>query len=335
VRTSLYASRREFLTYTALATAGGLLGGVGIASTQAADLETRRIRLIHDPSICVAPQYLAEGLLRTEGFTDVQYVEATDGFGTKLIAAGDADVMLDFAGVFLTRIDAGDPLLVLGGVHVGCFELFGGAGVRAVRDLKGKRVAVLADGAPEHIFMSSVVAYVGLDPQRDVHWQAHSPEDSMRLLAEGKVDAYAGFPPVPQELRARKIGHLVLNTSVDRPWSQYFCCVVGTNRDFARRHPVATKSVLRAILRSADICAADPDRAARFIATRGYTGASEYAAQAMREIPYARWRDYNPEDTVRFYALRLHEAGMIKANPNRIVAQGTDWSFFKALRAEL
>src|SRR5260221_434421 len=85
VRTSLYASRREFLTHASVATGAGLLGGIGAVSTQAADLETRRIRLIHDPSICVAPQYLAEGLLRAEGFTDIEYVEATDGFGTKLI----------------------------------------------------------------------------------------------------------------------------------------------------------------------------------------------------------------------------------------------------------
>jgi hypothetical protein len=30
----------------------------------------------------------------------------------------------------------------------------------------------------------------------------------------------------------------------------------------------------------------------------------------MKEIQYASWRDYNAEDTVRFYALRLHEAGI-------------------------
>ena len=29
----------------------------------------------------------------------------------------------------------------------------------------------------------------------------------------------------------------------------------------------------------------------------------------MKEIPYGKWRDYDPEDTLRFYALRLHEAG--------------------------
>ena len=67
---------------------------------------------------------------------------------------------------------------------------------------------------------------------------------------------YLGFPPDPQELRARKIGHVVVNSAVDRPWSQYFCCMATANREFVRKHPVATKRALRAILKAADLCAA-------------------------------------------------------------------------------
>ena len=55
----------------------------------------------------------------------------------------------------------------------------------------------------------------------------------------------------------------------------------------------------------------------------------------MNEIRYALWRDYDPEDAVRFYALRLREAGMIKSNPNSIIAQGTDWRFLNELKREL
>jgi NitT/TauT family transport system substrate-binding protein len=111
--------------------------------------------------------------------------------------------------------------------------------------------------------------------------------------------------------------------------------MVGAHRDFVRQHPVATKRALRAILKAADICATEPERAAGFIASRGYTGARAYAAQALREIPYARWREYDPEDTVRFYALRLHEVGMLKSSPQKLIAQGTDWRFFNELKKEL
>ena len=39
--------------------------------------------------------------------------------------------------------------------------------------------------------------------------------------------------------------------------------------------------------------------------------------------------------TVRFYALRMQEAGMIRSTPQKIIAQGTDWRFFNALKKEL
>jgi NitT/TauT family transport system substrate-binding protein len=57
--------------------------------------------------------------------------------------------------------------------------------------------------------------------------------------------------------------------------------------------------------------------------------------QTMREVPYARWRDYDTEDTVRFYALRLQEAGLIKSTPNKILAQATDFRFLNELKKEL
>jgi NitT/TauT family transport system substrate-binding protein len=146
-----------------------------------------------------------------------------------------------------------------------------------------------------------------------------------------------GFPPEPQEIRARKIGHVVVNTTTDRPWSQYFCCMLGANREFVRKHPVATKRAVRAILKANDLCAREPERVGRLYVDQGYVSASQYefVVQAIRELPYARWRDYDPEDTVRFHALRLQEAGMIKAGPKRILAQGTDWRFLNELKKEL
>jgi len=153
--------------------------------------------------------------------------------------------------------------------------------------------------------------------------------------AEGKIDAYLGFPPDPQELQAKQVGHVVVNSTLDRPWSHYFCCMVVGNRDFVLKHPVATKRALRAILKATDICGREPEQVARLLVDRGYIQHHDYALQALKEIPYGKWREYNPEDTVRFYALRLHEAGMIKSSPQKIIAEGTDWRFLNELKAEL
>jgi NitT/TauT family transport system substrate-binding protein len=289
--------------------------------------------------ICVAPQYVAEEFLRLEGFTEVQYVEVEVTELTRaiyrLLASGAIDVSMAFAPPFIIQVDVGAPVVLLGGVHVGCFELFGTERVHTIRDLKGKTVAVPEEGGVHHLFLASMAQYVGLDPRKDLNWVLHPPAESIPLLAEGKIDALVGFPPVPQELRAKKIGHVVVNSAVDRPWSQYFCCIVGGNREFVRKYPVATKRALRAILKATDICALEPTRAAQAIVEKGYTQRYDYALQTMQELPYNQWREYDPEDTVRFYALRLHELGIIKSTPQKIIAQGTEWRFFNELKKEM
>ena len=88
-------------------------------------------------------------------------------------------------------------------------------------------------------------------------------------------------------------------------------------------------------MKATTICGLEPERATQLRIDKGYAAGNDYALQAIKELPYARWRDYNPEDTVRFYALRLHEAGLLKSSPQKILAQGTDWRFLNELRKEL
>jgi NitT/TauT family transport system substrate-binding protein len=324
-------NRRHLLTTLSAVGAAGLIGGPN-SFAQEAPPETSTIRLYKMPGICIAPQYVAEEMLKSEGFSDIQYFES--GVNTyAALASGKADISMAFVANFIVNVDQGAPLVLLGGVHTGCYELFGTERVQAIRDLKGKTVAVPELGSAHQLFVSSILAFVGLDPRRDVNFAELSPAQSIELLADGKIDALMGFPPVPQELRERKIGHMIVSSGIDRPWSQYFCCVLGTNRDFMGKHPVATKRALRAILKATQFCSAEPERAARMVAEKGYR--YDYALQTMQEIRYANWRDYDPDDAVRFYALRLREAGMIKSTPNRILAQGTNWSFFNELKREL
>jgi NitT/TauT family transport system substrate-binding protein len=98
---------------------------------------------------------------------------------------------------------------------------------------------------------------------------------------------------------------------------------------------VATKRALRALLKAADVCAQDPQRAARYLVERGYTPRYDTALEVVKELPYRSWREYEAEDTIRFHALRLHEVGMIKTTPLKLIAQGTDWRFLDELKREL
>jgi NitT/TauT family transport system substrate-binding protein len=274
---------------------------------------------------------VAEGLLKIEGFSDVQYVEVPLELNHRAVGTDKIDMSIGFIAKYISELDLDTPIILLGGVHAGCFELFGTKRVNTIRDLRGKTVAVPALGSAHHYFTASMAAYVGVPP-REINFVTYPVDESVALLADEKVDALMGFPPVPQELRQKKIGHVIVNSGLDRPWSQYFCCYVAGNRDFVRRHPIATKRALRAIMKATNYCVAEPEQAARLVAAKGYR--FDYALQTMNEIRYALWREYDPEDAVRFYSLWLREAGMIKSIPNKIV-QAADWRFFSELKREL
>src|SRR5262245_39875533 len=202
-------------------TVAGVAGGLGFRTAPASaeqPPETTRLRLIKAPSICWAPQYIAEDLLRAEGFNEITYFDLPVGPVSPALGAGQADLSMNFIGPNIVRWEAGDPVVFLGGVHTGCFELFGGDRVQKIRDLKGKVVAVSSMGSAGQVFISAIAAYVGLDPRTDITWIERPAAESMKLLAEGKIDGFIGFPPQPQEMRAKKIGHVILNSATDRPW---------------------------------------------------------------------------------------------------------------------
>jgi NitT/TauT family transport system substrate-binding protein len=180
-----------------------------------------------------------------------------------------------------------------------------------------------------------MAAQVGLDPVKDIHWVSDPSIKPIELFVDGKIDAFLGFPPEPQDLRARHIGRVLVDTAVDRPWSQYFCCMLAGSRRYVRDHPIATKRFLRAILKTADLCATEPARAARLLVDGGFTPRYDYALQTLKDNPYDKWREYDAEDTVRFYALRLREAGFIKSTPQKIISENTDWRFLNELKREL
>ncbi|MFN0040779.1 MAG: ABC transporter substrate-binding protein [Burkholderiales bacterium] len=325
--------RRIFLTRASALGAASLLG-VPVSSRAEPPLETTRIRLVRVPALCFAPQYVAEALLYLEGFTEVEYVKLYEAIPSTL--KNSADLAMFGGPSFLPAIDNGYPIVALAGIHEGCWELFAHDPVKTVQDLKGKTVAIGILGGVEHVWLSSIFAYVGIDPRRDINWiTAKKWGDTKQLFLDGKVAAFLGFPPEPQELRAKKIGKVILNTTLDRPWSQYFCCMVAGHRDFIQNHPVATKRALRAMLKAADICSQEPEWTARFLVEKGYEPRYEVALEVVKSLSYNRWRTDDPTATLRFHSLRLREAGMIKSTPQQILDRGTNFTFLNELKKEL
>lgn len=330
-------TRRRFLAGAAMAGAAGI---VGLPQPLHAEppLETTTVRLPHwvGGSYCWAGAYIAGELMRADGFTDVRYVRGDKSVDqSEWIARGETDFSVNFSPKQIASIDAGVPIKVLTGLHSGCLELIANKSIRSVTDLRGRRVGVDGFNNSRHMWLSLMSAYVGLDPVNDIEWVLTEDVKPTELFIQGKIDAFLGTPPQPQELRAKKIGHTILNNTVDRPWSQYFCCMISATTDYVNRYPVATKRVLRSILKAADLCVSAPEMAAQQMVDRDFVPSYDYALQTLQEIRYDRWREFDPEDSLRFYALRMQELGMIKSSPQKVIADGTDWRFLEELKREL
>src|SRR5262245_4742818 len=130
-------TRRQFTGSVALAGAAGLLRVPQVAAEGTPENTT--VRLVKVPgAICLAPQSLSEGLLRAEGFTDVRYVDGwPTGEYAVQVGKAEADFGLEFAAKIVQAIDNGGAVTVLGGVHVGCYELFAKDGIHSIAELKG------------------------------------------------------------------------------------------------------------------------------------------------------------------------------------------------------
>ena len=333
-------SRRDFLTKMAVAGAAAAIGlrpGPGAAAIEPPP-ETRTLQLRYWDPACWAPFYLAEPYLREEGFTDIRYLSGPGPELAEMFKQGLVDLSPEFSvqGIYGAEV-RDSPQVFISGLHVGCYALIGSARVRSVRDLKGKTVwagAVEFNGP--HLFLSAIVSYVGLDPRKDINYVWVKKDEAMELFQKGKVDAFISFPPGPQELMAKGIGRLLVDTNVDKPWSQYFCCMVSARRGFVKDNPIAAKRALRAILKAIDHVSRDPALATREMLDRKIIKPKDekYVLQALREIPYGRWRDYNPEDTVRFYSLRMRDTGMMNSTPQQLIDRITDWRFLKELKRD-
>jgi NitT/TauT family transport system substrate-binding protein len=306
------------------------------AQAEEAPPETTKITLAKSASLCVAPQFVVDELLAAEGITQIDYVVTDAGPQlSEAVASGQVDFSLQFSGPLVLLLDRGGKVTMLAGVHVGCFELFAKDRINSMADLKGRSVGTQGLGSSAHVFLSAMATLVGLDPAKDINWVATAEAKPLQLFLDGKVDAFLGFPPEPQRLRAQNVGHVIVNSALDRPWSQYFCCMLTGNPDFVRTKPSATKRVVRAMLQATDLCLSAPNKVAQRIVDRGFAPNYDYAVQTLSDVPYGKWREYDPEDTIRFYALRLREARMIKSSPDKIIADGTDWRFLREVRREL
>jgi NitT/TauT family transport system substrate-binding protein len=183
-------NRREFLHGLTTAGTAALLGAHSKPVAAEPPPETTRLRLEGAGGTCQAPKYVAEELLRAEGFTDLQYVNSEapnlSSRRIKALSSGETDFDLLFLPDLVIELEKTTPIVILAGQHIGCFELFARGRVRAIRDLKHKTIAVRELGLTEHLFLSVILSYVGLDPTKDINLGTRAPFGSGAVTGRGE-----------------------------------------------------------------------------------------------------------------------------------------------------
>ena len=304
-------NRRDFLASLSLAGAAGMLGARGSLADEGPP-ETTTIRLAFTTAICFAPFDVAEAFLRAEGFTDVQYVKAAGGFSSpQMVASGDLDFGVSFAGTIVYHLDAGLPITAVSGLHAGCYELFAREPIRSISDLKGRRVGIQTLSNSGHLYVSIMAKHVGLDPNEDIEWVVPADGNAMELFAERRDRR------LPR-LSARAAGAARPRLQPRDPEHAHRPAVVAVFLLHDLRQP---RLGPRSSGRDQAFPARDlqgrrvlPGRARERRAPSGRWRVREALRLRPRDdpgAPYEFWHEYDPEDSLRFYALRLHEAGMI------------------------
>ena len=220
---------------------------------------------------------------------------------------------------------------VFTGVHVGCYDCSRHGSIRTISDLKGKAHRHPDDGLKRPPLHGDLLSHVGLDPRMT---SRVDDVKAIELFAEEKVDAFLAFPPEPQEpARAERRPRHSQDHHGSAVGRSNFCCMAYTQpglRGESTRWPPSARFAP---------CSRRPPSAHPIRPPRrggsswGFAANYDHAVEALGDIPYLAWRDYDPADSLRFYALQLREAGMISPT-GRADRSGTNWQYFEELKQE-
>jgi NitT/TauT family transport system substrate-binding protein len=303
--------------------------------------EVTTIRVNRSYAGCAAALLAAHDYLLEEGFLEVHYDPTALKYSLIIerVVSGDVDFAFNFSPALLHALDNGEPLVMLGGAHVACFQIIAASHVRDLSDMRGRRLGMFeADPQPsDFAFLTSIMQHIGLTAGEDFELAAipdgGAGNPRIHVLSQG-FDAFMTLAPVTPELYGEG-AHVILDSLVDDPWHRQLCCLVNARREFVEEYPIATRRALRAILRGIDRCAREPEAVARLIVEEGLLPTYASALKAMHQVSFDDWRSHNPEDTLRFYGLLLNKAGLVRSTPEEIIERGTDLTYFNELKQEL
>lgn len=201
-----------------------------------------------------------------------------------------------------------------------------GSGIRSIKDLVGKKIAV-KKGTSTHGGLMLLAEKYGLD--LDPYLIDLDPSSQLTALASGAVDAIVASEPTPSIAEYKKYGYEVATLG---GLNNTYPILLVVRSEFAERHPEVVVKVLRALIRASRFIHEHPAEAAGILAN--ITGIPvEAVMKAMKYHYYNVTMDPRTVESLESMAKFLRDIGKIEETPDfrRVI----DTSYLKEAYREL
>ena len=303
----------KFVTAAAIGTV--LLVGNGADSK--ADSQTgplTKIRVGYIGITCEAPIFCAveNGFFKDEGL-DPELVKCEWSKYKDVLALGGFDITHHLIMYLLKPIEQGLDVKFTAGIHTGCLRVQTATDskIKAVQDLRGKRIGVPGMGTPPFIFVNRVLNANGIDGSRDVTWAVYPAGELGLALEKGQVDAVADSEPIGTLLMADGKVRNVADQATDTRYKDEYCCAVVVSGKFLASNPKAAAAATRALLKGAKWVQENPAAAARLSVEKKYLASNPelntLALSHLRYVPSVS----GAEAAVNSAAAEMKAAGML------------------------
>lgn len=267
------------------------LSGCGAKTEQAAaPAGPKKVRIGYSGGACEAFLFSAyeKGLFKAEGL-DVELVKVDFETLKEALATGKIDASSGMVMKWVKPFEQGVDAAFTSGIHTGCIQLLvkPGSNIKSISDLRGKVIANNGMGDGPMIFVSRALAQEGIDFKKDVQWKAYPAPELEGVLDRGEADAITLSDPIAQLIIEKGKAVKLLNTTVDAPYNQEYCCMATVSGKLLREDPKTAAAISRGMMKGAEWVQAHQDEAAQLIIEKKYIpGNPELVAKLLKSYNY-------------------------------------------------
>jgi NitT/TauT family transport system substrate-binding protein len=301
-------------TKTHAAVAGLITAAIALSvPLNAAPLTKVRIGVFSNT--CEAPTYAAyeKGFFKKEGL-DVELVNGNNKIFKDLLATGKLDATVGLLAQWIKPAEVGLNVKFTAGIHTGCIHVIvpKSSGIKTVKDLKGKRIAVPSIGSGPMLFTARVLADKGIkDPYGAADWKIYPQSEHQLVLTKHQVDAAAVADPIATVLIDTGKYREIINNSTFKPYSQEYCCLLVMRGSLVKSNPKTAAAITRAYLNSAKWVNSHKNEIAKIMVNKKYVAGTVGENQrALSKLNY--WPSISGgKKAVLATALSMKKAGLL------------------------